>query len=106
MFHEGTQSDAALFKRLCPPGKDGKRQFAAVMLKRLRKLGIQKSDPAELTDGEVSKFVRLDIDPSLITWNRVVDTNDRFVDAGSTRACNDFGIDFCVAYKLDRARRR
>lgn len=26
-----------------------------------------------------SKFVRLDIDPSTITWNRVLDTCDRFL---------------------------
>lgn len=44
---------------------------------RLKKLGITKTDPSELTDEEKSKFVRLDIDPATITWNRVVDLNDR-----------------------------
>jgi len=34
MFHERAQTDAALFRRLCPPGAGGKRQFAPVMLKR------------------------------------------------------------------------
>ena len=42
MFHENTQKDDALFNRLCPVEKDGSRRFAAVMLKRLTKLGIAK----------------------------------------------------------------
>ena len=46
------QSDAALFNRLCPAGKGGKRAFAPVMLRRLKKLGIAKTDPAELTAEE------------------------------------------------------
>jgi methylenetetrahydrofolate dehydrogenase (NADP+) / methenyltetrahydrofolate cyclohydrolase / formyltetrahydrofolate synthetase len=79
MFHEATQSDAALFRRLCPANKDGSRSFAGPMLRRLKKLGIDKTNPNELTQEEISKFVRLDIDPSTITWNRVVDTNDRFL---------------------------
>ncbi|GJQ12862.1 hypothetical protein GpartN1_g4653.t1 [Galdieria partita] len=79
MFHEATQSDDALFRRLCPPNKDGSRRFAPVMLRRLEKLGIHKRDPNELTAEERSKFVRLDIDPETITFRRVVDVNDRFL---------------------------
>lgn len=30
MFHEATQSDKALFNRLCPQNKEGKRKFAKV----------------------------------------------------------------------------
>jgi hypothetical protein len=56
MFHESTQSDAALFNRLCPAGKDGKRTFAPIMLRRLKKLGIEKSDPAELTPEEQGRW--------------------------------------------------
>jgi methylenetetrahydrofolate dehydrogenase (NADP+)/methenyltetrahydrofolate cyclohydrolase/formyltetrahydrofolate synthetase len=76
MFHESTQKDAALFKRLVP-AKNGKREFAPVMLRRLRKLGIDKTDPGSLTPDEVSRFARLDIDPETITWRRVLDVNDR-----------------------------
>jgi methylenetetrahydrofolate dehydrogenase (NADP+)/methenyltetrahydrofolate cyclohydrolase/formyltetrahydrofolate synthetase len=79
MFHEHNQSDDKLFNALCPPDKDGSRSFAPSMLKRLAKLGIAKTDPNELTEEEISKFVRLDIDPDSITWRRVVDTNDRFL---------------------------
>ncbi len=42
MLHEATQSDAALFRRLCPPAKDGTRTFSPVMIRRLKKLGIDK----------------------------------------------------------------
>eukprot|EP00004_Rigifila_ramosa_P009626 TRINITY_DN2124_c0_g1_i1.p1 TRINITY_DN2124_c0_g1~~TRINITY_DN2124_c0_g1_i1.p1 ORF type:complete len:445 (+),score=124.88 TRINITY_DN2124_c0_g1_i1:1055-2389(+) len=49
------------------------------MLPRLKKLGITKTDPNELTKEERSRFVRLDVDPATITWNRVIDTNDRFL---------------------------
>lgn len=79
MLHESQQSDDALFKRLCPAAKDGSRSFSPVMLKRLKKLGINKTDPNELTDEEISQFARLDIDPDTITWRRVVDINDRML---------------------------
>ena len=49
------------------------------MLKRLKKLGIDKTKPEELTAEEITRFARLDVDPQMITWNRVMDTNDRFL---------------------------
>jgi formyltetrahydrofolate synthetase len=49
------------------------------MLRRLRKLGISKTDPNQLTPEERSRFARLDIDPDSITWRRVTDTNDRML---------------------------
>ena len=79
MFHESNQSDEKLFNALCPPDKQGCRTFSPSMLRRLKKLGIEKTDPNELTPEEISKFVRLDIDPDSITWRRVIDTNDRFL---------------------------
>ncbi|KAF9069612.1 formate--tetrahydrofolate ligase-domain-containing protein [Rhodocollybia butyracea] len=78
MFHEATQSDKALYSRLVPTSK-GKREFAPLMFKRLKKLGIDKTNPNELTPEEITKFARLDVDPETITWNRVLDTNDRFL---------------------------
>ncbi|KAI9487219.1 MAG: formate--tetrahydrofolate ligase-domain-containing protein [Benjaminiella poitrasii] len=78
IFHENTQSNKALFNRLCP-AKKGVRKFAPVMLKRLQKLGINKTEPNELTEEEIARFVRLDIDPDTITWQRGLDTNDRFL---------------------------
>jgi len=49
------------------------------MLKRLKKLGIEKTDPNDLTPEEIKCFARLDVDVDTITWNRVLDTNDRFL---------------------------
>ena len=49
------------------------------MQRRLNKLGIEKEDPDTLTPEEKGKFARLDIDPDTITWNRVLDTCDRFL---------------------------
>lgn len=55
-FHEASQKDEALFRRLCPPAKDGSRTFAPVMLRRLRKLGIEKTDPNQLTPEEITRL--------------------------------------------------
>jgi methylenetetrahydrofolate dehydrogenase (NADP+)/methenyltetrahydrofolate cyclohydrolase/formyltetrahydrofolate synthetase len=79
MFHENEQDDEKLFNALCPKNKQGQRRFAPVMLRRLKKLGINKTDPETLTPEERSRFARLDIDPASITWQRVIDTNDRFL---------------------------
>jgi methylenetetrahydrofolate dehydrogenase (NADP+)/methenyltetrahydrofolate cyclohydrolase/formyltetrahydrofolate synthetase len=78
IFHENTQKDKALFSRMVP-AKKGVKKFAPVMLRRLKKLGIDKTNPDDLTEEEISKFARLDIDPATITWNRVLDVNDRFL---------------------------
>jgi formyltetrahydrofolate synthetase len=79
MFHEAKQDDVKLFNALCPPDKQGKRSFSPSMLRRLKKMGISKTDPEALTAEERSRFSRLDIDPASITWRRVEDTNDRFI---------------------------
>ncbi|MCJ1308649.1 tetrahydrofolate synthase [Agyrium rufum] len=76
MFHENTQKDGPLYKRLVP-AKKGKREFQPIMFRRLEKLGIDKTNPDDLTPEEARKFARLDIDPDTITWRRVLDVNDR-----------------------------
>ncbi|KAL6690278.1 formate--tetrahydrofolate ligase domain-containing protein [Trichoderma pleuroticola] len=76
MFHENTQKDGPLYRRLVP-AKNGVRKFLPSMLGRLKKLGIDKTNPDELTPDEIRRFVRLDIDPETITWRRVLDVNDR-----------------------------
>ncbi|KAL9008855.1 MAG: hypothetical protein Q9173_006061 [Seirophora scorigena] len=76
MFHEATQKDGPLYKRLVP-AKKGKRDFQPIMYRRLKKLGITKTAPDELTEEEIHRFARLDIDPETITWRRVLDVNDR-----------------------------
>ncbi|KAJ3041535.1 tetrahydrofolate synthase, partial [Rhizoclosmatium hyalinum] len=74
---------------------------------RLERLGISQekwNDPELLTPEERSAFARLDIDVDTITWQRVVDTNDRFLrkvnvgmgpqEQGRTR---ETGFDIAVA---------
>ena len=76
MFHEATQTDEALFTRLTSTG-----EFSVIQKRRLDKLGIDSSSPGNLTLEEKSKFARLNIDAETITFNRVIDTNDRFLRA-------------------------
>lgn len=76
MFHENTQKDGPLYKRLVP-AKKGKREFSPIFNRRLKKLGITKTNPDDLTEDEIHRFARLDIDPETITWRRVLDVNDR-----------------------------
>ena len=45
MMHESMQVDDKLFNALCPPDKQGGRTFSPSMLRRLKKLGITKTDP-------------------------------------------------------------
>ena len=78
MYHEATQKDGPLYRRLVPE-KKGRREFAPVMFKRLKKLGIDKTDPNELTEDEARRFARLDFDRETITWRRVLDVNDRYL---------------------------
>ncbi|XP_056022205.1 C-1-tetrahydrofolate synthase, cytoplasmic-like isoform X2 [Ostrea edulis] len=106
MFHESTQKDEDLYRRLVPDSK-GKRAFSKIQLKRLQKLGITKTNPNELTPEEINKFVRLDLDVATITWQRVMDTNDRFLrkitvgqgplEKGHTRECQ---FDIAVASEI------
>jgi methylenetetrahydrofolate dehydrogenase (NADP+) / methenyltetrahydrofolate cyclohydrolase / formyltetrahydrofolate synthetase len=76
MFHEATQKDGPLYRRLVP-AKKGKREFQPIMFRRLKRLGIEKTKPDDLTEEEIHRFARLDIDPDTITWRRVLDVNDR-----------------------------
>lgn len=69
MFHEATQSDQALYNRLVPKIK-GQRRFSKIQLRRLQRLGINKTDPESLTEEEQRRFARLDIDPDQVIWQR------------------------------------
>jgi len=105
-FHELTQTDKALWNRLVPL-KKGKRSFSKIQINRLKKLGIDKTNPDDLTEDEMAKFARLDIDPTTITWQRVLDTNDRYLrkitvgqsttEKGHTRDCQ---FDITVASEI------
>src|SRR5512139_2730506 len=75
MLHERAQpDDEKLAKAMC---KDG--EFAEGQRRRLAKLGIQAKTLADLSTADKRRMFRLDIDPASITWQRVVDTNDRLL---------------------------
>ena len=108
ILHESeASSPQVMFDRLCPKDKQGQRSFSPTMLRRLKKLGIEKTDPGALTPEEQARFAILDIDPASITWNRVIDISDRFLrkieiglgpdEKGKTRIT---GYDITVASEL------
>ena len=95
MYHESYQSDEALFRRLCPPDEDGSRSFGISMRGRLKNLGIDKTDPNELTEEERRRFVRLNVDRETLTWRRATDTNDRLlreITVGQSSTEKDFNL--------------
>jgi len=107
ILHEAGATDEQLFNRLLPANKQGKRAFPRGMLGRLKKLGITKTNPDDLTPEERRRLCRLDIDPATITWRRVIDTNDRFlrgITVGQGEEEKDFarktGFDITVASEI------
>lgn len=79
ILHETTQQDAALFGRLVTP-RQGAKCFSESQRRRLARLGLPvNANPEDLTAEQAARFARLDVDVNSITWNRVMDTNDRFL---------------------------
>ena len=75
MLHErATTDDEKLANALCPDGT-----FAPSIKKRAKRLGIQANKLADLNAEDKRRLFRLDIDPDSITWQRVVDINDRLL---------------------------
>jgi formyltetrahydrofolate synthetase len=75
MLHERAQpDDDKLAKSMTHNGK-----FTPSQRKRLEKLGIQAETLADMTTEDKRRMFRLDIDPNSITWQRVVDINDRLL---------------------------
>ncbi len=107
MLHESEATDDQMFKRLFPPDKQGKRHISRGVQGRMKRLGITVTDPEQMTEEERRKLCRLDIDPSSITWRRVIDTSDRFLrgikigmgeeETGHER---DTGFDITVASEI------
>lgn len=107
IFHEATQKKDSTFYRRLIPLKNGSRNFTPSMMKRLKKLGIEKIIPDDLTPDEIARFARLRINPETITIKRVVDVNDRMLrgitvgqaatEKGHTRTT---GFDITVASEL------
>jgi formyltetrahydrofolate synthetase len=75
LLHERAQADdEKLARAFCPDG-----YIAPTIRRRMDKLGIRKEKFADLTAEEKRRIFRLDIDPASITWQRVMDVNDRLL---------------------------
>ena len=75
MLHERAQADDdKLAKSMTTNGK-----FTPSQRQRLVKLGIQAETLADMSTEDKRRMFRLDIDPASITWQRVVDINDRLL---------------------------
>ncbi len=73
MLHERAQTDDdKLAGTLCPNG-----YIAPSIRKRMVKLGIAAQKFEDLSLEEKLRLFRLNIDPNTITWQRVLDINDR-----------------------------
>jgi methylenetetrahydrofolate dehydrogenase (NADP+) / methenyltetrahydrofolate cyclohydrolase / formyltetrahydrofolate synthetase len=80
MLHERAQpDDEKLANAFCPKDKQGQRHFSECHLRRMAKLGFWADDPDQLTLEQKRALFRLDIDPNSLTWNRVLDVNDRLL---------------------------
>ncbi|MFZ4573338.1 MAG: formate--tetrahydrofolate ligase [Phycisphaerales bacterium] len=79
LYEETHPDDRQMMTASCRRGKDGAPEFLAYQRRRAERLGIRAQSPSELTDEQVRAVFRLDIDPATVTWNRVVDINDRML---------------------------
>jgi len=75
ILHERANPDnAKLGRALCPDGT-----FATGIAARAKRLGIKARRFDDLAPDDQRRLFRLDIDPASITWQRVLDVNDRFL---------------------------
>lgn len=75
MLHErAITDDEKLARALCPDGS-----FAPSIAKRAARLGIPATNLSDLSAEQKRRLFRLDIDPASITWQRVMDINDRML---------------------------
>jgi formyltetrahydrofolate synthetase len=75
MLHErANPDDQKLGKALCPDGT-----FARGIALRAKRLGIMAKRLEELSPEDKRRLFRMDIDPASITWQRVLDVNDRLL---------------------------
>lgn len=80
LLYESTHpDDRQLMTAVCKKNADGRLVFSAAHRRRMARLGIEAGWPDELNDEQRRRVFRLDFDPETITWNRVLDVNDRML---------------------------
>ncbi len=79
-LYESTHpDDAQLAAAQCKKDAAGALAWSAHHARRAARLGIKATAPAQLTPEQTRAVFRLDLDPATITWNRVLDINDRML---------------------------
>ncbi len=79
-LYESTHADdAQLASAQCKKDASGALVWSAHHARRAARLGIKAASPAQLTPEQTRAVFRLDLDPATITWNRVLDINDRML---------------------------
>jgi methylenetetrahydrofolate dehydrogenase (NADP+)/methenyltetrahydrofolate cyclohydrolase/formyltetrahydrofolate synthetase/formate--tetrahydrofolate ligase len=79
LYEETHPDDRQLMGALCKKDANGKPVFSPCHQRRMARLGIRADSPADLSDAQVRSVFRLELDPDSITWNRVLDVNDRML---------------------------
>lgn len=79
LYEETHPDDRQLMGALCRKGPDGRPVLASCHERRLGRLGIGATEAADLADDQIRSVFRLNLDPDTITWNRVLDVNDRML---------------------------
>ncbi|MBM4108861.1 MAG: formate--tetrahydrofolate ligase [Phycisphaerae bacterium] len=77
LYEETHPDDRQLMAAQCRKDAEGRPIPAAHHGRRMARLGVAASPLDALTDGQVRSVFRLDLDAESITWNRVLDVNDR-----------------------------
>jgi formyltetrahydrofolate synthetase len=78
LYETKQQDDALLMMGVCKK-IDGAPVFSDYHRRRMARLGITAATPSDLTPDDRRRLFRLDIDPNAITWNRVLDVNDKML---------------------------
>jgi methylenetetrahydrofolate dehydrogenase (NADP+)/methenyltetrahydrofolate cyclohydrolase/formyltetrahydrofolate synthetase/formate--tetrahydrofolate ligase len=79
LYEENHPDNRQLMGALCKKDDAGRARFSPCHERRMARLGIRAASPDDLSDDQVRAVFRLDIDPESITWNRVLDVNDRML---------------------------
>ncbi|CAG0985012.1 formate--tetrahydrofolate ligase [Phycisphaerales bacterium] len=80
LLYEDTHSDdTQLMGAQCRKDATGEAIFASFHQRRMQRMEVLARKPSDLSPKDLRAVFRLDIDPATITWNRVLDVNDRLL---------------------------
>jgi methylenetetrahydrofolate dehydrogenase (NADP+) / methenyltetrahydrofolate cyclohydrolase / formyltetrahydrofolate synthetase len=107
VHYEATHpDDAQLASVMCKKDSSGRQVLAACHRRRAERLGIKAAFLDELDAAQQRAVFRLGIDPATITWNRVVDVNDKMLrritigQGAEEKLPRETGFDIAVASEI------